>query len=203
VAYAAPVVAAPTAPAAPVLPSASQKEPKKSTYLGNAAEVIVKAPANVQLSVEGRTLPRSAGEEAFRTPNLQAGYVYTYTFKANAVRDGQPVVYTKEVKVSAGQSLTADFTKLISEGKDTARVTVKLPSDARLYVDNVLCPLTSTTRSFDTPALDVGRKFYYTLKAEVVRDGVMQTKDKRVVVEAGKEVTVEFAELPSVQTVSR
>ncbi len=205
VVYGAPAAVAPAGvvPATPVLPATQKKEEKKSSYLGNAAEVIVKAPANVQLSVEDRILPRTAGEQAFRTPDLEPGYVYTYTFKANVVREGQPVTYTKQVKVSAGQSLTADFTKWATEGKDTARVTVKLPADARLYIDNVLCPLTSSTRSFDTPELDAGRRYYYTLKAEVVRDGVMQTARKRVVVEAGKEVSVEFANLPQVQTASR
>ncbi len=71
----------------------------------------------------------------------------------------------------AGQTSAADFTKLTTQGKDAARVTVKLPADARLYVDGVPCPLTSATRSFDTPELDAGRSYYYTLKAEVVRDG--------------------------------
>lgn len=185
------------------MPASQNKQPeKKSTALGNAAEVIVKAPANVQLSVEDRALPRTGNEQAFRTPDLTPGYVYTYTFKAQSVRDGQPVSYTKQIRVHAGESLTADFTKWASEGKDTAKVTVKLPSDARLYVDNVLCPLTSATRSFDTPELNAGQRYYYSLKAEVVRDGVMQTARKRVVVEAGKEVTVEFTDLP-VQTVSR
>jgi uncharacterized protein (TIGR03000 family) len=203
-AYAAPGVVAPApgAPVAPVLPPAAKKEEKKSSYLGNAAAVIVKAPTDVQLSVEDRILPRTAGEQTFHTPELTPGYVYTYTFKANVVREGRTVAYTKQVKVSAGQTLTADFSKWAAEGKDSARVTVKLPSDAQLYVDGVLCPLTSTTRSFDTPELDAGRRYYYTLKAEVVRDGVTQSARKRVVVEAGKEVTVEFSDLP-VQTVSR
>jgi uncharacterized protein (TIGR03000 family) len=199
-------VAAPTAaaPAAttPVLPATQQKEEKKSSALGNAAAVVVKAPADVQLSVEDQILPRTGSEQTFRTPELAPGYVYTYTFKANRVRDGQTVTYTKQVKVSAGQTLTADFTKWAAEGKDTAMVTVKLPADARLYVDGVECPLTSTLRSFDTPELNAGQRYYYSLKAEVVRDGVMRTARKRAVVEAGKEVTVEFTDLP-VQTVSR
>jgi uncharacterized protein (TIGR03000 family) len=211
VALAAPVMAAPAlgapatvVPAAPVLPAQPRKEEeqKKSTSLGNAAEVIVKAPADVQLSVEDRDIPRTAGEQAFHTPALEPGYSYTYTFKARVVRDGKTVAYTKQVKVQAGQTSTADFTKLAAEGKDSARIVVKLPAEARLYVDNVLCPLTSATRSFTTPELDAGQKYYYTLKAEVVRGGETRTVRKRVIVEAGKEVMVEFNELP-LQTVSR
>jgi uncharacterized protein (TIGR03000 family) len=189
------------APAQQALPAQPQKEEKKS-MLGNAAEVVVKAPLGVQLSIEDRPLTRTANEQAFRTSQLEPGYSYIYTFKAQVVREGQTVSYTKKVKVRAGESSTADFTKLAAEGKDAATVTVNLPADARLYVDGVLCPLNSATRSFQTPDLDAGRRYYYTLKAEVERDGETRTASKRVVVEAGREVRVEFTELP-VQTASR
>lgn len=192
----------PAAPAQPTLPAQPQKDDDKSAALGNAAAVVLKAPINVQLSVEGRAIPRTASEETFRTPALEPGYSYTYTFKARVLRNGKAVSYTKEVKVRAGQVSTADFSKLAGQGKDTARVTVKLPSDARLYVDGVLCPLKSATRAFNTPELDAGQRYYYTLKAEVVREGETRAATQRVLVEAGKLVTVEFKDLP-VQTASR
>jgi uncharacterized protein (TIGR03000 family) len=200
----APAAVVPVTPVAPVLPVQPKKEEekKKSMSLGNAAEVVVKAPAGVQLSVEDRDLPRTVGEQAFRTPELEPGYAYTYTFKARVVREGKTVSYTKQVRVRAGESATADFTKLATEGKDAAKITVKLPADARLYVDGTLCPLTSELRTFTTPELDAGQKYYYTLKAEVVRGGETRTSRKRVIVEAGKDVTVEFTDLP-LQTVSR
>jgi uncharacterized protein (TIGR03000 family) len=208
VALAAPAVVAPgaVAPVTPAVPAQpqqqQQQQQKKSSYLGNAAEVVVKAPLNVQLSVEDRDLPRTSGEQAFRTPQLKPGYVYTYNFTAHVVRDGKTIAYTKQVKVRAGESATADFTKLAAQGKDSARITVKLPADARLYVDGKLCPLTSDTRAFTTPELIAGQKYYYALKAEVVRGGETHTARKRVIVEAGKDVAVEFTELP-LQTVSR
>lgn len=193
---------APAAPAQQTLPAQPKKDENTSAALGNAAAVVLKAPVDVQLSVEGRAIPRTASEETFRTPALEPGSSYTYTFKARVLRNGKAVSYTKQVKVRAGQISTADFTKLASEGKDTARVTVKLPSDARLYVDGVLCPLKSTTRSFNTPELNAGQRYYYSLKAEVMRDGEKRSATQSVLVEAGKQVTVEFKDLP-VQTVSR
>jgi uncharacterized protein (TIGR03000 family) len=196
------VAPAAAAPASPTLPAAPRKEEKKTAYLGNAAAVMLKAPAGAQLSVEGRAIPRTAIEQTFRTPDLEPGYAYTYTFRADAVIEGRPVAFTKSVRVQSGEIAEADFTKLLTEGKDVAKVTVKLPSDARLYVDNVVCPLSSDTRTFNTPELEVGRSYFYTLKAEVVRDGEKRTRSTRVVVEAGKDVTVEFKDLP-VQSVSR
>lgn len=77
---------------------------------------------------------------------------------------------------------------------NSARVVVKLPSDARLYVDNVLCNLTSGTRAFNTPALQPGRKYYYTLRTEMNRDGRTVNQSQRVIVTAGQRVNVNFAE---------
>lgn len=195
------VISEPPVQAAPVIPAKPKKDDTKSS-LGNRAEVVVKAPADVQLSVEEQVLPRTANEETFRTPELEPGYSYTYTFKASVVRDGKRVAYNKQVKVRAGQTSLADFTKLTTQGKDSANVTVKLPADASLYVDGVLCPLTSASRSFSTPELNAGQSYYYTLKAEVVRGGEKHAASQRVLVEAGKQVIVEFKDLP-VQTASR
>jgi uncharacterized protein (TIGR03000 family) len=73
-----------------------------------------------------------------------------------------------------------------------ARVTVNLPADARLWVDQVECPLTSAARSFDTPVLQPGQTYFYTLKVEVQRDGVPVTDSQRVLIAAGEHVTVNF-----------
>ena len=73
-----------------------------------------------------------------------------------------------------------------------ARLTVSLPSNARLWVDNVKCPLTSAQRSFNTPALNPGQQYYYTLRMEVDRDGQMVSENRRVFVAAGRLVNVDF-----------
>jgi uncharacterized protein (TIGR03000 family) len=82
-----------------------------------------------------------------------------------------------------------------------ARITVTLPADAKLTVDDVECPLTSEKRTFSSPKLQPGQRYYYTFKAEVVRDGKTRTETKRVIIAAGDKVDVEFA-LP-VETASR
>jgi uncharacterized protein (TIGR03000 family) len=97
--------------------------------------------------------------------------------------------------VRAGQESQVDFTDM-SQGGSPARVRVKLPADADLYVDGVRVPQTSEVRSFQTPKLETGRSYYYTLRADVVRDGRTVSASKRVTVEAGREATVEFKDLP-------
>jgi uncharacterized protein (TIGR03000 family) len=68
-------------------------------------------------------------------------------------------------------------------------VTISAPDTARVYVDGVYCPV----RSFNTPALQPGREYYYDLRVEMVRDGQTQTQNRRVTVAAGRQVSVSFA----------
>ncbi len=84
-----------------------------------------------------------------------------------------------------------------------ARLTVKLPADARLWVDQVECPLTSAERSFSTPALQPGQSYFYTLRIQVQRQGAPTTDSQRVTVTAGQNVTVTFPNPAPVTTAQR
>ena len=74
-----------------------------------------------------------------------------------------------------------------------ASIVVSLPADARLTVDDTVTKSTSANRLFATPALETGKEFHYTLKAEVVRDGQKLTASEKVTVRAGEETRVNFA----------
>jgi uncharacterized protein (TIGR03000 family) len=86
---------------------------------------------------------------------------------------------------------------------DRATVVVSLPADAKLYVDDTFCPLTSEKRSFRTPRLEAGRNYYYTLRVEMVREGKAVKKSRRVYVAAGKKVKVDFRETSTVSTAKK
>jgi uncharacterized protein (TIGR03000 family) len=166
--------------------------------------VVIRAPTDVRILVDGQETTRNTAEETFTTPALEPGRTYQYVFKAEAVRDGRTVTRTKRVEVQAGRQSEADFRDLIPAGTaDVARVMVQLPEDGKLFVDGVPCPLDSATRTFSTPRLDPGRQYYYTLKAEVVRDGQAQSESRRVFVEAGRQTSVDFRNLGSVQAARR
>jgi len=61
-----------------------------------------------------------------------------------------------------------------------ARVVVSLPADARLWVDQVECPLPGVVRSFDTPNLDPQQSYSYTLRIAVQRNGQVVQDSRRV-----------------------
>jgi uncharacterized protein (TIGR03000 family) len=185
----------------PKLPEPNKKDKDQA---GTApAKVIVQAPADVRVTVNGQAAEMKSTEQAFATPNLQVGTTYSYLFKAEAVRDGQTVTRTQEVIVRAGEEARVNFNDLaVRAVADSARVTLRLPDGAQLYVDGKAFPLPADARTFETPKLEPGRTYFYTLKAEMVRDGQTLSDTRRVEVEAGQRVTVEFKTL-TVQAVSR
>lgn len=77
----------------------------------------------------------------------------------------------------------------------TSRITVRLPAEARLFVNGLPCPLPSDTRTFETPPLEAGREYTYTLQAQVKRDGENIVETKQAVFRAGEPVTVDFGDL--------
>jgi uncharacterized protein (TIGR03000 family) len=74
-----------------------------------------------------------------------------------------------------------------------ATIRVRLPADARLTIDGDATVSTGAARRFASPPLTAGRTYYYTLAAEVLRDGRRLTVTHRVAVRAGQESAVELA----------
>lgn len=76
-----------------------------------------------------------------------------------------------------------------------ALVKVRLPADAKLYMFDVAATGTGTERVYETQPLQRGMKFFYTLKAEVMIDGQLVSEERRVILEAGSEVSESFPKL--------
>jgi uncharacterized protein (TIGR03000 family) len=84
----------------------------------------------------------------------------------------------------------------------SAIMVVDLPTDATLKVDDTVTTSTSSNRVFVTPPLESGKSYQYTLTAQVMQDGVLQTVTRQVTVRAGEEVRVNL-ELPAATVVSQ
>ncbi len=84
---------------------------------------------------------------------------------------------------------------------DRAKITVKLPAGATLFVDKRKNDRTETVREFTTAVLKKGDLYSYTLRAEWSRDGQPEFEERKVEFMAGELHTVDFT-LP-VQRASR
>jgi uncharacterized protein (TIGR03000 family) len=75
-------------------------------------------------------------------------------------------------------------------GPNAATIVVNLPADARLMVDDKPTTSTGERRVLVSPDLTPGKEYYYTLKAEAMRDGQTVKVEQRVDVRAGRETPV-------------
>lgn len=81
------------------------------------------------------------------------------------------------------------------EDKKGASLKFNLPAGAVLFVDGQKTPGEGTDRSFFTPALEAGQKYFYDVRAEILIDGKTVVEEKRVVVEAGAQISESFPKM--------
>jgi uncharacterized protein (TIGR03000 family) len=74
---------------------------------------------------------------------------------------------------------------------------VRLPADARLFIDDEPTVSTSATRVFVSPPLPGNKEYFYTLRAEAVRDGQTVQQTQVVPVRAGTTANVVLLEFPA------
>lgn len=171
------------------------------------ANIVAQLPANARLFIDGQLDTRTSPTRAIVTPELQGDREYFYTLRAELVRDGKTLTAAKRVPLLAGALVSVDFGDLTREPVVSAgapsNVTVRLPADARMTVNGARLPLSSAVRTFATPHLAAGQQYFYTIQAEVDRDGQIVSKSRRVVVEANKAIEVDFSDLTQAVTASR
>jgi uncharacterized protein (TIGR03000 family) len=84
-----------------------------------------------------------------------------------------------------------------AEATASATIIVTVPADAKLYFDDQPTQQTGTLRTFLTPALPLGKKHYYQLKGEVVRQGQVLSRVEKITVQAGETTRVDFRTINS------
>ncbi|HZV04301.1 MAG TPA: TIGR03000 domain-containing protein [Gemmataceae bacterium] len=92
--------------------------------------------------------------------------------------------------------------KKTSQLSAPATILVELPNDAKLLIDNEATTSIGTSRVFQSPTLNAGKEYHYTLTAEVVRDGKPIKAEQVVTVKAG-EITPVTLTLPPVGVAQR
>jgi uncharacterized protein (TIGR03000 family) len=165
-------------------------------------QVLLDVPADSLVFVNDKQIDAAS---AFVTPVLQPGQEYVVNVEAAQVRDGRSTTRVKHLTLRGGEVVRlSDNDMELADGRwsragdkvaTPAHITVRLPADARLNVHGVDCPLTSETRTFDTPVLTPGKKYSYLLKAEVVRNGRSISQTQRISFQSGENLQVSFEDL--------
>ena len=80
---------------------------------------------------------------------------------------------------------------------------VTVPADAKLTIDGMATSATSTEHTFESPELQTGKVYSYTLEASYLQDGKTVTVSKKIKVEAGKVSSVDMLEAAPATGVAR
>jgi uncharacterized protein (TIGR03000 family) len=87
----------------------------KTTAAEGSVTLVVTLPADAKLSIDGYQTTSTSGQRTFVSPALKTGLDYSYTLKAEVVRNGETQSVTQLVKVRAGEE---------------TRVTLAMPTNA-------------------------------------------------------------------------
>ena len=105
-----------------------------------------------------------------------------------------PVVVPQVVVVQSPPQIVVVPSPPREQKSASARVIVTLPSDARMWIDGVECPLTSGVRTIVTPPLNPAQIYHYTLRIEMVRNGRPVSQSQRVQLYPGDTARADFTQ---------
>lgn len=87
----------------------------------------------------------------------------------------------------------ASFTQKEGVPSNSGIVTIYVPQDAVVYVNDKLTSTTGSSRSFVSFGLTAGNEYDYVIRAEVTRDGRKYVETKVVTLKAGDQSAVSFS----------
>ncbi|OWK40600.1 Keratin [Fimbriiglobus ruber] len=154
------------APPTPAIPSEVRDSPYYQSGYARAggamgrATVVVRLPADARLYAEGRLLSLASTERTFVSPPLPGGLDFTYTFRAEYVRDGETITRSKRIAIRAGTASLVEFADgtqasaapVSKEPVDLASKTVSVPVHPAPSVDGNTASKTPTN-PFTTPSV--------------------------------------------------
>jgi uncharacterized protein (TIGR03000 family) len=109
--------------------------------------------------------------------------IWAGTWSYSGVRPGQGPSF---IPTTVGK------TKMADPSETSAKITIDVPNNAKLYIDGQLMNGTSNERYFYTPPLEKGQSYYYDVRIEMVKDGKIVADTKKVIVQAGAMVKETF-----------
>jgi uncharacterized protein (TIGR03000 family) len=171
------------------------EEVKKSTQEAVAARV---APEDLKKAAYDAVAAKVSPEEVKKaTQDAVAAKVAAEDIKkaAQEAVAAKTTITPEDIKKAVQELMKQQ----IENPPGPATLTVRVPADARLWVNDALSPLTSETRIFETPRLLGGKGYSYTLRAEVRRNGQTLAATKPVAFRAGERVEVDLRDLSQYQ----
>lgn len=85
-----------------------------------------------------------------------------------------------------------------SRSKRPVLVNLRVPSEAKIWIDGSETKQTGTNRSFESPPVTVGREYAYQIRVQWNRDGKEVTQTRQVTVHAGDVINLTIGSPPEI-----
>ena len=180
---------------------------KKVAWSGPAdgAMLVVEVPEDAKLFINGSLTSLAGGVRNFATTGLTADKQYEYELKMVVDRGGKAVEQTRTVWLSAGEEQTVSLTSaeaaVAAETTKpaTTHLTLRVPEDARVWIEGHLTSPTGAVRTFSTGAIRNGENWEgYEIRVARVVDGREVAVVKSITLTGGRDI--ELAIDPSAQS---
>lgn len=67
-----------------------------------------------------------------------------------------------------------------------AKLLIDVPANAKLFIDDTFVKAPAGVQTFDTPALEPGKDYYYVVRIEILHDDQPLAETRRIIVRAGQ-----------------
>lgn len=170
---------------APMLPAPGEGD---QTSYYRRATLAVQVPEEAKIYVNGHLTTSTGAFRRYESAGLQPARAYSYTVRAELVRDGQTLTETKSVKLIGGQIGRMNFrfnSELASLPVRTTLI-LNVPENAKVFLAGQETKATGAVREFTTSRLTSGEWTDYSVRVEFEKDGRVESKEQVVSLKAGE-----------------
>ncbi len=164
----------------------------------NSAVFTVAVPADARVYVNDLQTRSTGAVRRYVSRGLEPGRTYTFAVRAEYVRDGQPVTETKTIRLSGGGNAALAFGApaagpQVAEKPAETKLTVRVPSDARVFLSDRPTRQTGEVRQFTTTRLAPGSEWEnYIVRVTVERGGKLVSQERSIRLVGGEPQELEF-----------
>jgi uncharacterized protein (TIGR03000 family) len=164
-----------------------------------SAVIEVAVPAQAKVFVNNKETTSTGSSRSYVSNSLQAGQTYLYNFRVEFPHDGETVVKTESVRLSAGDRVALSFGAnqdlQLSDalGATKTQLTVTVPENAKVFLAGSSTDQSGSVRTYATHRLNEGQTWdAYTIRVEVEQDGKTEVREETLTITGGESYELAF-----------
>lgn len=178
---------------------ANPQNPNNAMPNPTDARLRLKLPSDAIVFVNGRQTKTPGELRSYVSRNLETGKWYPYEIKAIVNRDGQELVQTKVVDLTAGMDKLVHI-EFDGASEVLTSLSLTVPDDAKVTLGGTPTEASGSFRYFSTKQLKGGQTWKdYEIVVTVVREGKEVSRREVIQLAAGesRQIAINFEDTPA------